>query len=58
MVSTLPEQQQLVLKAIALLSMSTRGIKKSLEKKSKEYCIQGKCTKIQAAGFTAKRRNG
>ncbi|MBU2477253.1 AAA family ATPase [Candidatus Micrarchaeota archaeon] len=28
MVSTLPEQQQLVLKAIALLSMSTKGIKK------------------------------
>jgi cell division control protein 6 len=28
MISTLPEQQQLVLKAIALLSMSTKGIKK------------------------------
>jgi len=28
MISTLPEQQQLVLKAIAVLSMSTKGIKK------------------------------
>ncbi len=41
MVSTLPEQQQLVLKAIAVLSMSTKGIKKITGKEEQGVLYSG-----------------
>jgi len=41
MISTLPDQQQLVLKAIALLSMSTKGIKKITGKEEQGVLYSG-----------------
>lgn len=41
MISTLPEQQQLVLKAIALLSMSTKGIRKITGKEEQGVLYSG-----------------